>query len=81
MFSPIFNPRGVKVFGTVHKSSEHAYQYVKDVRDGYIPRAHRFDQRIQYLQQNKSGENISSIVWKKRKKLLLIELSAFTNFI
>ena len=58
MFSPIFNPRGVKVFGTVHKASEHAYQYVKGVREGYIPRAQIFDQRIQYmyLQQNKSGK-------------------------
>ena len=56
MFSPIFNPHGVKVFGTENKSSEHAYQHVKGVRDEDIPRAQRFDQRIQYLQQKKSGK-------------------------
>ena len=34
-----FYPADIKVFGIQHKSSEHAYQYVKAMRSGDVPRA------------------------------------------
>lgn len=53
-----FHLNDIKVFGVEHKSSEHAYQYVKAVRSGDIPRATAIQAAPTALDAKQIGNNI-----------------------
>ena len=67
-----FYPCEVKVFGTVHKSAEHAYQYVKAVRGGDIPKAQEIQSAHSAFAAKQIGKRISSSPSFESKKIELM---------
>ena len=55
-----FYPCELKAFGVTHRSSEHAFQYVKAVRSGDIPRANAIQSAPTALDAKRIGKTISA---------------------
>lgn len=67
-----FFPCEIKAFGVTHKSSEHAFQYVKAVRSGDIPKANAIQSATTALDAKKIGKTISNSTCFESEKLALM---------
>ena len=59
-FRSNFYPCELKPFGFTHRSFEHAFQYVKAVRSGDIPRANDIQSEPTALDAKRIGKTISA---------------------